>query len=345
MALGHPQAASLAHLSVHLALSLAPRRAAHSGRMKTKKGKKASSVAASASAPPTDTSRWEQLLKIPRGGVAASASPAVVSTAAGAASKPGKTAHRPDKLPTKDKTLGNFCSSVMSNWDMLLQNGRGNTMPAAAGAGTNGHLSAKAKRKEKQKKGSQGSKRPRSEAGQTSGTNGPTTATSPDFFSSKRASNTAVQPKSNAGAPGSGVGIGGKAGKKRKRTIAAAPDANGKAAAAFPGAKQHHPSETANKTKRPRSNVLNLAFQAQKEQQQQEGAGAGGAGGSQARLKGGNKGRGSVAGGRGGTEQTLTDAEKSQYVALDCEMVGVGPGGCRSALARCCLVDWDGNIM
>ncbi|CAN0424916.1 unnamed protein product, partial [Hapterophycus canaliculatus] len=41
----------------------------------------------------------------------------------------------------------------------------------------------------------------------------------------------------------------------------------------------------------------------------------------------------------------LTTAEKALYVALDCEMVGVGPGGCRSALARCCLVDWDGNIM
>ncbi|CAM9384696.1 unnamed protein product [Ectocarpus fasciculatus] len=26
-------------------------------------------------------------------------------------------------------------------------------------------------------------------------------------------------------------------------------------------------------------------------------------------------------------------------------MVGVGPGGCRSALARCCLVDWDGNTI
>ncbi len=316
--------------------------------MKTKKNKKASSVAASASAASTDTSRWEQLLKIPRDGVAATASPPSVSAAAGAAGKPGKTTHRSDKLPTKDKTLGNFCSSVMSNWDMLLQNGRGNTAPAAAGAGTNGHLSTKAKRKEKQKKGSQGSKRPRSEAGQSSGTNG-TTVTSPDFFSSKRVSDPAAQPKSAAGAPGSGAGIGGKSGKKRKRTGAAASDANGKAAAAaFPGAKQHPAPETANKTKRPRSNVLNLAFQAQKEeaqQQQQQGAAAGGAGGSKARQKGGKKGWGSWAGVRGGTEQTLTAAEKSQYVALDCEMVGVGPGGCRSALARCCLVDWDGNIM
>jgi RNA exonuclease 4 len=34
---------------------------------------------------------------------------------------------------------------------------------------------------------------------------------------------------------------------------------------------------------------------------------------------------------------------KSKYVGLDCEMVGTGPSGKRSVLARCCLVDFDGN--
>lgn len=97
--------------------------------------------------------------------------------------------------------------------------------------------------------------------------------------------------------------------------------------------------------KRPPSNVLNLAFQAQKtaaELQQKGdkergrangvGVSAGGVGGSKRRA------------GRG-AELALTSAEQAQYVGLDCEMVGVGPGGCRSALARCCMVNWEGTVM
>lgn len=41
----------------------------------------------------------------------------------------------------------------------------------------------------------------------------------------------------------------------------------------------------------------------------------------------------------------LSEEEKNQYVALDCEMVGVGYGGHRSSLARVCIVDWDGNTV
>jgi RNA exonuclease 4 len=33
------------------------------------------------------------------------------------------------------------------------------------------------------------------------------------------------------------------------------------------------------------------------------------------------------------------------YVGLDCEMVGLGPSGKQSALARACLVDYDGNVI
>lgn len=36
---------------------------------------------------------------------------------------------------------------------------------------------------------------------------------------------------------------------------------------------------------------------------------------------------------------------ESNYVALDCEMVGVGPGGYESSLARVTLVDWCGRIL
>mmetsp|Transcript_19024 Transcript_19024/g.47093 ORF Transcript_19024/g.47093 Transcript_19024/m.47093 type:complete len:352 (-) Transcript_19024:105-1160(-) len=39
----------------------------------------------------------------------------------------------------------------------------------------------------------------------------------------------------------------------------------------------------------------------------------------------------------------IPEHEKAQYVALDCEMVGIGTDGKKSALARVSLVDWDGN--
>ena len=41
----------------------------------------------------------------------------------------------------------------------------------------------------------------------------------------------------------------------------------------------------------------------------------------------------------------LTDEEKSRYVALDAEMVGVGPGGYHSRLARISLVNYDGETI
>jgi len=41
----------------------------------------------------------------------------------------------------------------------------------------------------------------------------------------------------------------------------------------------------------------------------------------------------------------LSVEEKARYVALDCEMVGVGQGGIKSSVARVTLVDWDGRIV
>eukprot|EP01084_Bolivina_argentea_P105746 189375_1 len=37
--------------------------------------------------------------------------------------------------------------------------------------------------------------------------------------------------------------------------------------------------------------------------------------------------------------------EKLRYIAIDCEMVGVGNLGKESALARCCIVNWDGEVV
>lgn len=44
-------------------------------------------------------------------------------------------------------------------------------------------------------------------------------------------------------------------------------------------------------------------------------------------------------------EDQLTEAYKQKYVALDCEMVGIGSDGKKSALARVSMVDWDGNVL
>jgi len=44
-------------------------------------------------------------------------------------------------------------------------------------------------------------------------------------------------------------------------------------------------------------------------------------------------------------QQELTLDEQGRYVALDCEFVGVGPGGYESALARVSLVDWNNAVL
>lgn len=44
-------------------------------------------------------------------------------------------------------------------------------------------------------------------------------------------------------------------------------------------------------------------------------------------------------------EAALTENYKQQFVAVDCEMVGVGVAGKQSALARVSLVDWDGSVV
>eukprot|EP00541_Cyclophora_tenuis_P004592 CAMPEP_0116562200 /NCGR_PEP_ID=MMETSP0397-20121206/12025_1 /TAXON_ID=216820 /ORGANISM="Cyclophora tenuis, Strain ECT3854" /LENGTH=275 /DNA_ID=CAMNT_0004088465 /DNA_START=155 /DNA_END=982 /DNA_ORIENTATION=+ len=44
-------------------------------------------------------------------------------------------------------------------------------------------------------------------------------------------------------------------------------------------------------------------------------------------------------------EPEISEEEKTRFVALDCEMVGVGFDGLKSALARVCLVDWYGSVL
>jgi hypothetical protein len=42
-------------------------------------------------------------------------------------------------------------------------------------------------------------------------------------------------------------------------------------------------------------------------------------------------------------KEKIQEEIKSKYVALDCEMVGLGEGGKQSALARCSIVNFDGE--
>lgn len=41
----------------------------------------------------------------------------------------------------------------------------------------------------------------------------------------------------------------------------------------------------------------------------------------------------------------ISSKMKANYVGLDCEMVGIGTDGIQSALARACVVDYDGNVL
>lgn len=45
------------------------------------------------------------------------------------------------------------------------------------------------------------------------------------------------------------------------------------------------------------------------------------------------------------SNEILSMQEREKYVALDCEMVGLGPTGKQSALARCCVVNFDGEVL
>jgi interferon-stimulated 20 kDa exonuclease-like 2 len=44
-------------------------------------------------------------------------------------------------------------------------------------------------------------------------------------------------------------------------------------------------------------------------------------------------------------DRPISSKIKANYIGLDCEMVGIGPNGTQSALARCCLVDFDGAVI
>merc|ERR1712183_356834 len=41
----------------------------------------------------------------------------------------------------------------------------------------------------------------------------------------------------------------------------------------------------------------------------------------------------------------ISDEEKEQYLAMDCEMVGIGPNGFASAVARVSIVNWDHEVI
>jgi RNA exonuclease 4 len=44
-------------------------------------------------------------------------------------------------------------------------------------------------------------------------------------------------------------------------------------------------------------------------------------------------------------EKLIPTEVKKRYIAIDCEMVGIGPGGRQSVLARISAVDWEGKVL
>ena len=44
-------------------------------------------------------------------------------------------------------------------------------------------------------------------------------------------------------------------------------------------------------------------------------------------------------------DKNISPSVRAKYIALDCEMVGLGPGGKKSALARCSVVSFDGDVL
>ncbi len=44
-------------------------------------------------------------------------------------------------------------------------------------------------------------------------------------------------------------------------------------------------------------------------------------------------------------ETRLIAKMREKVIGLDCEMVGIGENGEKSVLARCCLVDFEGNVL
>jgi len=48
---------------------------------------------------------------------------------------------------------------------------------------------------------------------------------------------------------------------------------------------------------------------------------------------------------RNAVNDAVPTSEKEKYIAIDCEMVGIGTSGAKSALARASAVDWDGKVL
>lgn len=329
----------------------------------------------------SDTSRWEALLSGGGGntlgyrGLAGGSPPPAASSKPSVydrddASRPSGSRKRMKKKGKQGSGAGHV-SAVSASNNQAAPGGRrtdggitgaaGQQQPHSSGALSNGHAIDPPTGKRK-KDNRRGKKRPRPEDDQANGV----LAAAPNFFppnffpAKKHAGALGAQspltlPQSNRRQNTDAGDMGSKKGQQRgTNALANGPSkatgvvsSNGSLAANRRSPSKHHrrnagkPVSDATAmaahaaSKRPRPNSLNLAFQAQK------------AANADVDKKGGNKARGKAGGGwgKGKTEQAVTAAEQSRYVGLDCEMVGVGPGARRSALARCCLVDWDGRVM
>lgn len=307
----------------------------------------------------TDTSRWEALLSrgtdISKGH---SSDPASVLTlghrisVAAPPSAPGESARssraspaplsvaaRPVKSTTTkrgkkrqnrgDETTGESAASSNSNWMMLTGSGNGVVDEEAdlrrSSHTTTGRSNGLVPRPEASSKASSKAsknnvKRRRAEAdGQANTSGNHTTITAADSTSRSTPSSKSKRRT-----------------RKARTNRSRDDDGHNRNGTSSTGAHPTQAEHVKKSFKRPRSNVLNEAFQAQK---------AVAAAKEDGHVEGGGRGRGKAKAAWGGDDPALTLAEQAQYVGLDCEMVGVGPKGCRSALAQCCIVAWDGSIM
>ena len=309
----------------------------------------------------TDTSRWATLLLGDRG----SQAPALPMSSRKANSKPLQkdrprfstgiasagapsvcdiSSNKQRKRSGGSIAVGTASSAGRNNWVRLRKGGNGNsTVVETPSNGHTGHRSSGGGRISSGGKNEHKANNPPRVDSETNGV----ASRTPNFFPPKRRTIPDSRPPigtlgktgtNSVGPLGGAGGGGGKTGLKRKRATNGLADCDAKVS--LQGitrdcsvADRHYRRESSPPKhfpgkKRPRANTLNIAHHAQK------------AAAEERKLDGR---RGVPA--RASAERDVPAAEKAQYVGLDCEMVGVGPNGSRSALARCCLVDWDGDVM
>lgn len=81
------------------------------------------------------------------------------------------------------------------------------------------------------------------------------------------------------------------------------------------------------------------------EHKEHEGKDPPGSSGGTTQETGTKRTQGAKKAAKGPVRATGLPPPPSKLVAIDCEMVGTGPGGCTSSLARCSIVGYEGDVL